>query len=259
MRAAAHARAARVRGQASYPAPAFACHTLPPVPASPVDPSGVSPVELQERILADRAGEPYLLMRNSDGEQLIVSLRNVPSQLTIGRAEGCDVCLSWDSGVSRAHAQLERLGKHDWMLVDDGLSHNGSIVNGERLRQRRRLDDGDMLRFGQTSVLFRAPRPQDQSTVTVMLGASTIELTPAQRRVLVALCRPFREGSKFPTPASNRDIAEELVVSVEAVKTQMRALFERFEVGPLARDAKRARLVHRAFETGVITQRDLED
>ncbi len=232
---------------------------LAAVPASPVDPNGVSPVELQERLRADRAGDPYLLLRDSDGQQLIVSLGGVPSQLTVGRADGCHVCLSWDGGVSRAHAQLERLGKHDWMLIDDGLSHNGSIVNGERLRQRRRLDDGDVLRFGQTSVLYRAPRPQDQATVTVMAGAHNIELTPAQRRVLVALCRPYREGGKFPTPASNRDIAEELVVSVEAVKTQLRALFEKFDVGPLARDAKRARLVHRAFETGTIAQRDLEE
>jgi hypothetical protein len=48
------------------------------------------------------------------------------------------------------------------------------------------------------------------------------------------------------------------VLSVEAIKTQLRGLFEKFEVEPLARDAKRARLVHRAFETGVISRRDLD-
>ena len=43
------------------------------------------------------------------------------------------------------------------MLVDDGLSSNGTFVNQERLNGRRRLNDGDNLRFGRTTVIF--PRP----------------------------------------------------------------------------------------------------
>jgi hypothetical protein len=226
--------------------------------ASPIDPDGASPVELQKRIREDRRGDPYLLFRDPTGEQRIVGLGDKPSQLTVGRAAGCDVCLDWDVGVSRAHARLERLGRDDWMLVDDGLSQNGSIVNGERLRQRRRLADGDVLRFGETHILYRAPVPQGRPTVALSPASGEIHLSPAQGRVLVALCRPFRDGGEFATPASNRAIAEELVLSVEAVKTQLRALFDKFDVEPLARDAKRARLVRRAFETGVITRSDLQ-
>jgi pSer/pThr/pTyr-binding forkhead associated (FHA) protein len=163
----------------------------------------------------------------------------------------------WDVGVSRAHARLERFGNDDWMLVDDGISRNGSIVNGERLRQRRRLVDGDVLRFGETCIVYRAPLTETRQTVAIGAGSAEIRLSPAQRRVLVALCRPYRDGGEFAKPASNREIAGELVLSVEAIKTQLRGLFEKFEVEPLARDAKRARLVHRAFETGVISRRDL--
>jgi len=228
------------------------------VPASPIDPDGVSPAELQERMRADRRGEPYLLFRDATGRQRIIVLGAQRPQLTIGRVPGVDVCLDWDAGISRAHAQLERLGKHDWMLVDDGLSRNGSIVNGERLRQRRRLVDGDVLRFGDTRIVYRAPLPEIRQTVALGAGTGEIHLSPAQRRVLVALCRPYRDGGEFATPASNLEIANELVVSVEAVKTHLRALFEKFEVQPLARDAKRARLVHRAFDAGVITRRDLD-
>jgi pSer/pThr/pTyr-binding forkhead associated (FHA) protein len=129
------------------------------VRVSPIDSDGVSPVELQERIRSDRRGDPYLLFRDGAGGQRILALGDQGSQLTIGRAPGCDVCLDWDEGVSRAHARLERLGKDDWMLLDDGLSRNGSIVNGERLRQRRRLVDGDVLRFGGTCIIYRAPLP----------------------------------------------------------------------------------------------------
>jgi hypothetical protein len=228
------------------------------VVVSPIDPDGVSPVELQERIRADRRADSYLLFRDAAGGQQILALGERGSQVTIGRAPGCDVCLEWDAGVSRAHARQERFGRDDWMLVDDGLSRNGSIVNGERLRQRRRLEDGDVLRFAETCMLYRAPRPDTRQTVAVGTGSAEIRLTPAQRRVLVSLCRPYRDGGEFAKPASNREIADELVLSVEAIKTQLRGLFEKFEVEPLARDAKRARLVHRAFETGVISRRDLD-
>jgi FHA domain/Bacterial regulatory proteins, luxR family len=168
------------------------------------------------------------------------------------------VCIEWDAGVSRTHAQLERLGKQDWMLVDDGLSSNGSIVNGERLHQRRRLVNGDVLRFGDTMIVYRAPSGEARQTVLLGAGSGEIHLSPAQRRVLVALCRPYRDGDQFAKPASNLEIANELVLSVEAVKTHLRALFEKFDVGSLARDAKRARLAQRAFETGVISRQDLD-
>jgi len=229
------------------------------MPGLPIDADGLSPIELQQRLRADQLGEAYLLYRDAAGGQQILALGSQPSQLTLGRAAGCDVCLDWDEGISRAHARLERLGRDDWMLVDDGLSRNGSIVNGERLRQRRRLVDGDVLRFGATLMIYRAPGREAGRTVALGEGAGEIHLSPAQRRVLLALCRPYRDGGEFATPASNREIAEELVLSVEAVKTQLRALFEKFEVAPLARDAKRARLVHRAFETGVVSRGDLDD
>ena len=40
--------------------------------------------------------------------------------------------LDWDSEISRVHAALERIGD-DWTVVDDGLSHNGTYLNGERV------------------------------------------------------------------------------------------------------------------------------
>jgi DNA-binding CsgD family transcriptional regulator len=228
------------------------------VSTSPIDPHGSSPAELQERIAADRRGLPYLLFRDGVGTQRIVALGD-ERRLTIGRAPGCEVELSWDSRVSGTHAQLERLGGSDWVLIDDGLSRNGSFVNGERLRQRHRLNDRDVLRFGGTTVVYRAPVQQITATIPETPEAQEIRISPAQRRVLVALCRPFRDDGEFATPASNQQIADELVLSVEAVKTHLRALFERFDVGELPRQSKRAELVKRAFQSGAISRRDLGD
>lgn len=226
------------------------------MPASPIDLHGASPTELQERIAADRAGSPYLLLRDGDGNQRIVSL-GMRERLTVGRAPGCELALTWDSKVSGTHAQLERLGESDWTLIDDGLSRNGSFVNGERLRQRRRLADRDLLRFGNTAIVYRAPLEQITATIPESSESQEIALSPAQRRVLLALCRPYRDEDEFATPASNQQIADELVLSVEAVKTHMRALFERFAIGDLPRQSKRAELVKRAFQTGAVSQRDL--
>jgi DNA-binding NarL/FixJ family response regulator len=81
-------------------------------------------------------------------------------------------------------------------------------------------------------------------------------LSPAQRRVLVALCRPYRDGT-FATPATNRQIADELVVSVDAVKTTLRALFAVFGLDALPQNRKRAMLAQTAMRSGVVARRDL--
>jgi pSer/pThr/pTyr-binding forkhead associated (FHA) protein len=220
-----------------------------------VGPHAASPVELKEQLEADRLGRPYLLLRDGAGAQQIVALPEGWQPMTVGRGPSCDVCLAWDEKVSRVHAQLERLGD-DWTIEDDGLSTNGTSVNGERLSGRHRLHDGDVMRFGRTEVAFRAPAPPVAATV---IGGSVIrpQLSEAQRRVLIALCRPYRDGNPYATPATNREIADELFLSVEAVKTHLRALFQRFGIGDVPQNAKRTRLVELAFETGSVTARDL--
>jgi hypothetical protein len=81
-------------------------------------------------------------------------------------------------------------------------------------------------------------------------------LTPAQRRVLVALCRPFRD-SPAASPASDRDIAAELGDGVDAVKTTMRALFDLFGIEDLPQNRKRAALALHALRVGSVVRRDL--
>jgi FHA domain/Bacterial regulatory proteins, luxR family len=215
-----------------------------------------SPVELKEQIAAERDLTPFLLLRDGDGRQRIVRL-DAPGRLAIGRDEGNEIPLEWDPQVSRVHAELEHMGGQ-WTLVDDGLSRNGSYVNGERLSGRRRLADGDSLRFGNTHVSFRAPAPARASSTVAAGDIPTADtISDAQRRVLIALCRPYKGAPPFATPATNQEIAGELVLSVDAVKTHMRALFQKFGVEHYPQNQKRARLVERAFLAGIVSERDL--
>jgi len=151
------------------------------------DPHASSPAELKARLEAERRGTPFLLYRDAEGRQHIAELGADVAGLTIGRRPDSDIALAWDAEVSRVHAELERVGR-DWALIDDGLSRNGSYVNGERVPGRRRLRDGDRLCFGETPVLFRAPAGEgSMSTAIVGLAHEAVSLTDVQRKILVAL------------------------------------------------------------------------
>ncbi len=216
-----------------------------------------SPVELKAQIEAEGAGMPFLIYRDLDGQQRIFTLPDGLERVTVGRGSSTEICIDWDTEVSRVHAELGRIGP-DWTVADDGLSRNGTHLNGERVVGRRRLRDGDVLRFGQTGAIFRWPRPLDVTETEVASEVlNRASLSEAQRRVLLALCRPFKEATGYVTPATNQQIAAELYLSVDAVKTHLRALFAKFGIEDLPQNQKRTRLVELALKSGIITPRDL--
>ena len=206
---------------------------------------------------AEQAGIPFLVYRDHEGAQQLFDLPPEHATLAIGRNSAADICLSWDDEVSGLHAQLEQVAG-EYALVDDGLSRNGSYVNGERVHGRRRLRDGDMLRFGRTAVRFRNPEGATRDATRVAeKGLTSADLSAQQRKVLIALCRPFRDGSVYATPPTNQQIADELFLSVDAVKLHLRALFEKFDVGNLPQNKKRVALVAHALQSGLVSEREL--
>ena len=219
-------------------------------------PHAATALELKAQILAEREGRsPFLIYRDGSGEHRL-RLDVQQERVTIGRRLSADVALESDEEVSRLHAELVRKGE-DWTLADEGLSMNGSFVNGEPVRGHRRLRDGDAIRVGGTVRVFRI-RPTNSKATTPSDELRTIvNLSDAQRRVLAALCRPFRESVAFATPPSNEQIAAELYLSVDAVKKHLRTLFEKFGVSHLPQNEKRARLVERAFAGGFISEQEL--
>jgi DNA-binding CsgD family transcriptional regulator len=223
---------------------------------SPAGPHAASPAELQARLEAERAGSPFLLWREIAGQRILAL--GEADRITVGRGDQVDIELAADERVSRLHAEIEHIGGV-WTVADDGLSRNGSFLNGERVVGRRRLSDGDELRFGDTVVVFRAPAPtHGLATAAAPDRMPAAQLTETQRKILVALCRPFREASRHATPATNQQVAEEVFLSIDAVKGHLRALFEKFGVGDLPQNQKRARLAELALQTGAISVRDLE-
>jgi pSer/pThr/pTyr-binding forkhead associated (FHA) protein len=214
--------------------------------------------ELKAQIEAEREGRPFMVFRDGEDEQRIVAFAPDASELWVGRGQSADVRLEWDEEVSSLHAQIE-LVRDECTLVDDGLSRNGSFVNEERVHGRRHLRDGDSLRFGKTLVLYRRPGSGTGAEETVIATdtPAAAAVSPAQRKVLLALCRPYKDGASFATPATNQQIGAELHLSVDAVKTHMRALFEKLGVGDLPQNRKRVALVERALQTGIVSAREL--
>lgn len=226
---------------------------------SPEVPEGPRPASTDESraiFHAEAKGHPFLVYRSGAGEQQLLELPSGDGELTIGRSETADVCLEWDEEVSRLHAELDCVAG-EYVLVDDGLSRNGSYTNGERVHGRRRLSDGDLLRFGRTVVLFRHPHANRGTTRVTPEVLTAASLSAQQRKVLLALCRPFKDGTSFATPATNQQIADELFLTVDTVKLHLRALFDKFDVADLPQNKKRVALVRRALDSGLVSERDL--
>jgi hypothetical protein len=214
-----------------------------------------SPAELKARRDAERRGGPFLLFRDGDGRQRIIGLDQARSRLSIGRQPSSDVALTWDDQVSRAHAEIECIGEV-WTLVDDGRSRNGSFVNGQRMHGRRPLRTGDVVRVGHTCLRYLAPVRGAEYSTAVAANDLAPPVSPAQRRVLVALCRPLL-ASPLAMPPSNPDLARELFLSVETVKDHLHALFTAFGLGDVPQHQKRATLARLALDRGAVSEREL--
>lgn len=226
--------------------------------SDPLAPHAASPAELEQLLTAELAGESFLAYREDSGALQLFVLSPAEETVMIGRRPEMDLCISWDQEVSGLHAELHLRGA-ELTIVDDGLSTNGTYVNDERVNGRRRLRDGDRIRMGQTVLVYKpAGATVLHRTVAAAGARERARLTDAQRRVLVALCRPARAGVGFATPATNQQIADELYLSVDAVKMHLRTLFAKFGLAELAQNEKRAKLAECALQFGVISPRELD-
>jgi pSer/pThr/pTyr-binding forkhead associated (FHA) protein len=151
------------------------------------------------------------------------------------------------------HAILERFPA-GWCVTDLGSS-NGTWVNGERIWASRRLRHGDEIRVGQTRLIFRDPLSATGSVTEAEDGPPS--LTPRERDVLLALCRPLLDRDIFTEPASTRTIADALVITQAAVKQHLANLYDKFGVAS-GDSHRRARLANEALRRGAVSLTQLQ-
>ena len=188
----------------------------------------------------------------SGSEFVVVPLDQ--EKIDVGRDPRCEVAISWDKAVSKAHAELVEVGS-SWRVKDVG-SLNGTQVNGIRVSEQL-IANGDLLRFGDTLVVFR--QPEDAGLSETIRGQDVGPLvTDAQRKILIELVRPMGTPGGAGDPATNSEIADALHLSVDTVKQHLRRLFRIFEIGEdTPPNRKRTTLARRAQETGLVAPSDL--
>lgn len=172
----------------------------------------------------------------------------LPDITTVGRGAGIDIALE-DPTVSRLHAEIVQRGPH-YYVADLGLSVNGTRVNGRPIG-RRLLAQGDVITFGaaRTRAGGLAVTSDDADTAEMRRIAAP-ELTRREVQVLSALCRPALQQDAFVSPATAREIADELVVTEAAVKQHLLRLYGKFHIDEGVN--RRTRLANEVLSSGVV-------
>jgi FHA domain len=185
---------------------------------------------------------PYIRIEET-GE--IIPLRG--DITTVGRGQGADIRLE-DPSVSRLHAEIVRRGPY-FYVADLGLSRNGTRVNGRPIA-RRVLDDGDVLTFGSARCRIEGVPKEELAADAELRRSAAPELTRREQDVLISLCRPALSDEAFITPATAREIADDLVVTEAAVKQHLLRLYQKFRVpeGP----NRRTRLANEVIALGLV-------
>ena len=210
--------------------------------------------DLKARIEAERTGQAFVYYKDADARQHVLLLDPDADRISIGRRGDQDIVLNWDKQVSRAHALLEKLGG-DWTLIDE-LSQNGSYVNGDKIHKRQRLGHKDVMCFGTTRITFQDRASTEQIDSTARAAEETwAPMTARDRDVLRALCRPLIDDSDS-LPASNEDIAAEVSLSVDSVKSRLRTQYERYGLVDRRQGEKRTRLARLLLSNGTFKPHD---
>lgn len=180
-------------------------------------------------------------LRIEDSGTVVSLLKEVT---TVGRGPGVDVVLD-DVTVSPLHAELVRRGPFVYVM-DMGLSHNGTRVNGRPIA-RRVLHDGDVLSFGSARCVIGGISSGDDSAVR---RSAAPELTRRELDVVTSLCRPALSDEAFTTPATAAEIASDMVVTEAAVKQHLLRLYAKFKIpeGP----NRRTRLANEVVALGLV-------
>lgn len=106
----------------------------------------------------------YVLTSETDGTS-----HPIAGEAIVGRGERADVRLR-DRSVSRRHAALRQDGLT--LVVTDLDSANGTRVNGERVVDSTRVEDGDVIAFGSAELRVGAESYEPDEPTPTEINAS---------------------------------------------------------------------------------------
>lgn len=208
-------------------------------------------LDLEEGVRAE--GRPYVRYR--DGVLFhAVSLSPSASPIDIGRVDVCPVRIQSDPLVSRCHARL--IFGAGWWSVEDAGSRNGTFIGDKRIPGETILKDGACFRVGDTVLSVQVPQSgPDQTAPQERAEPRLLDPDPIQRKILVALARPWLAGHDLPVVPSDVDIAHALGCDVTSVADAVTALYE--QAGLSSEVDQRSGLIARAMHERTVTPNDL--
>lgn len=162
----------------------------------------------------------FIERKPMDGREL-----KLDADATIGR-EGCDVVLP-DPEVSRRHAALRLTGSGP--AVEDLGSSNGTFVNKERIEGVRVLQDGDLVRFGNTEWQLQAqpaaaaagvaaPQVTTARAVPAEAAAPAQPAQPAAPAAVAASAAPAAAPPSAPGSGRRGDVEQPPEVTPSAIR-----------------------------------------
>lgn len=205
------------------------------------------------------AGGPLLLYRDPTGRERHFALDDDAETVSIGRRAETDLSLPWDPEVSRLHAELFRRGG-EWTVRDDGLSQNGTYVNGLRLQGARRLRHGDLMTVGRTTLTFCSEEGAFGDVTLVSSGQTPLwAFSDQQQRILRALCRPLLGDGEGVIPATDEEVAGWLELPLKVVTTELDHFGRAFGINEIPPAERRAEIALLALRSGLVRADDRQE
>jgi len=140
-----------------------------------------------------------------------LSLELATGRYIIGRSDECHLVIP-DPSVSRQHAVIELLNGNSQFLLTDSNSHNGTYVNGSRLKLPTPIKAGDRVSFGAVEFAVQEAANVPHKTDDRSAGLSSGESNLQTSRVL-----PIDEALK-PLPSRIADAPEVINTLIEMAK-----------------------------------------
>ncbi len=174
----------------------------------------------------------------------------------IGRGPENDVVIDWDQRVSGTHAKVEREAQL-WFL-EDLDSKNGTFVGDDRITDRRRLHDADIvyLSSGQGAPQLEFNCAEALESTATTRGRERPRLTAGEQKLLAAVCI-HRLCSTGHEAATDKEMASLLIMERPSIRSGLTSIYGKFDLQDVPQGRKRRRLVAIAVDEGVARREHL--